>query len=273
MQEDQSIRLAPAAPRTDSFSRRVFHAAAKYRGPVELGWYDFITLFRRSFLGPLWATTQMALWIATITLILHERLGDGIGNYAVYVGLGFFAWDFISWSLGEGPNHLFSKGTLLKNIPVDISAVTIRRISFLFFRSVFQLPVPVFILIFFGEPLTWNALIILPVAVIFLINSFSCLTICGVLGVYIRDFEFIIPTMTRFLFFTTPIFWQGDRGVRRVISDYNPFSYFIEMVRAPLSGSAPSALAWTVVGVITVVSFLTALWLQSRFRSQIIYRI
>ena len=273
MHVNQGVEVINVSSDVEKLGRGLFHALAQYRGPVELGWYDFITLFRRSFLGPTWATIQMALWIGMITLIFHERLGDDMSEYALYVGLGFYAWDFISWSLSEGPNHLTSKGSILKNLRVDLSAITVRRIAFLFFRGLFQLPVPIFLLLFLSDNLNWNALYVLPVIVIYLANAYAFLTVGGVIGIYFPDFKFIVPTLTRFLFFTTPIFWRGDIGMRKVISDYNPFSYFIELVRAPLSGVAPSLLAWSVAGTITVVGLTAALVLETRFRQQIIYRV
>ncbi len=253
--------------------RRIFHRVAQFRGAVELGWYDFINGFRRSYVGPLWATAQMGLWIATLTLIFGDRMEGGVADYAVYVALGFFAWDFISWSLGEGPGHLASKGAVLKNIPVALSQVTVRRVSYLVFRSAFQLPVPIVVVGAFGDWPGASMLLLAPAIILFLLSSYACLTICGVIGIYFRDFEFLMPTLTRFLFFMTPIFWTADSGLRKLISTYNPFSYYIELVREPMTGGVGSPLAWMIVTGLSVSGFAFAIFLQQRFRTGIIYRI
>ena len=273
MQNVESFNMSGHKGAISGWAQQLFHWAARYRGPVELGWYDFITLFRGSFFGPFWSTIQLALWIGTIALIFHSNLGDSFGTYVLYVGIGFFAWDFISWALGEGPTHFATKGELLKNVPVDISAITARRVAYLVFRSMFQLPVPLTLLVFFGDSLSWTYLLVIPVTILYAINAFSFVTIGGIIGVYFRDFQFFMPTLTRFLFFTTPVFWYGDDGLRKVISDYNPFSYFLELLRLPLSGEIPSLLAWGVVGAITGIGLCVAIWLQANFRNEVIYRL
>jgi len=250
---------------------RANNAIARYRGAVELGWYDFIMRFRRSFLGPLWAPIQLALWIGALALILHEALGDDFGSYVIYVGLGIYAWDFISASLQEGPTHFTSQDQLIKNIPVDISYITIRKISFLVFRSVFQLPVPILLVLFFGKGVNLDVLLLLPVAVLFICYTYACLIVFGVIGTYFRDFTFLMQSLMRFLFFTTPIIWRGDVGFRKVVSQYNPYSYFLELVRAPIEGVAASPLAWIVVSALSLGGLCFAFWIQATFRKRLIY--
>ncbi len=263
---------APTADLSTHSLSRLYHGVAKYRAAVELGWYDFIARFRLSLIGPLWSPIQMALFIVLIVVVLRNGLGDNT-NYALYVALGYYAWDFLSSSLGEGATHFTYQASLIKNTPVEIPHITVRKLSFLFCRSALNAPIPIIAIIWFGGVINVNTLLILFVPVLYALFMFSTLTVFGVIGAYFRDFAHIMPTMSRFLFFTTPIIWQGDVGVRKVISEYNPFSYFIELVRAPLNGEVASLKAWIVVGAITITAFLISLWVQSRFRSRLIYRL
>lgn len=272
MAENRSLPARARAISGESALRKSYHWTARYRGAVELGWYDFVTVYRRSFFGPVWPMIQMALWIGSITLVFHEALGDGLGSYALYVGLGLYAWDFIQAAVQEGPSHFTSQGGLIKNVPTELSIITVRKLAYLFFRAASQIPVPIFLVAFFGGT-DWHVLLILPVTVLFLLNAFSALTIGGILGVYFRDLEFFIPTVLRFLFFVTPIFWSGDAGFRKLLADYNPFSYFLELFRAPLNGESGSLMAWGVVAALTVVAFLAAIVMQRFHRSQIAYRV
>ncbi|MEO1251515.1 MAG: ABC transporter permease [Pseudomonadota bacterium] len=253
--------------------RRLLYLVARFRGPVELGWYDFTTVFRRSYLGPIWTPIQLAAWVGTLVLLFSNRLGEGVGEYALYVGIGMFAWEFLSTAIAAGPAFLTGSAGVLRNTPIDISIVTVRRLSMIASKSVFQLPVPIFLIVIFGGAPTWHLFLLAPVAVIFLLNAYSILTILGVLNAFMRDLEFLTPTVMRFLFFATPIFWKGDEGFRKILADYNPFSYFLEIVRATVNGEIASLQTWVVVGVITALCFSLAIWLQQRFRSAIIYRL
>lgn len=227
--------------------------------------------FRRSFLGPLWAPIQLALWIGALALILHEALGDDFGSYVIYVGLGIYVWDFLSASLQEGPAHFTSQDQLIKNVPVDISYLTIRKISFLVFRAAFQLPVPILLILLFGKGVNFDALLLVPVAVLFICYTYASLIVFGVIGTYFRDFTFLMQSLMRFLFFTTPIIWRGDAGFRKIVSQYNPFSYFLELVRAPIEGVVASPLAWIVVSALSLGGLCFALWIQATFRKRLIY--
>ncbi len=250
----------------------LYHGVARYRGAVELGWYDFIARFRLSLIGPFWSPIQMALFVAVIVLILKNGLGGGT-NYALYVVLGYYAWDFLSSALSEGATHFTAQASLIKNTPVNISYITVRKLSFLFCRSAMNAPIPLIAIFLYGGIVNINTAMLLPAVILYAFFMFSALTVFGVIGAYFRDFHHVMPTISRFLFFTTPIIWQGDAGVRKVISLYNPFSYFIELARAPLNGEIASADAWIVVSVLSLGGFAIALWVQSRFRSRLIYRL
>lgn len=258
--------------RPEKSRKAIYHKIARYRGAIELGWYDFIARFRLSLIGPFWSPIQLALFIGIIVLILRGGLGAGT-NYPLYVAIGYYAWDFLSSSFSEGAPHFTAQANLIKNTPVDISYITVRKISFLFCRSAMNAPIPLVAVIFFGGVVNFNTLLLIPAAILYAFFMFSALTILGVLGAYFRDIHHIMPTLSRFLFFTTPIIWQGDAGSRKVISQYNPFSYFIELARAPLNGEIASANAWIIVAALSLGGFAIALWVQSRFRSRLIYRL
>lgn len=251
---------------------QAYSAIARYRGAVELGWYDFVTRFRRSYFGPLWATFQLALWIASLALILHDALGEQFASYVIYVGLGLYMWEYLSSALAEGPTHFTSQADIIKNVPVDLSYMTIRKISFLLFRSAFQLPVPILLVVFYGDIANPALLLLLlPVPILLACFTYACLVILGILGAQFRDIPFLMPAVTRFLLFTSPIIWRGNAGIRKIISDYNPISYFLELLRAPIEGRAPSSLTWVVVCGISFGGLALAIWLQTSFRNRLIY--
>ena len=252
---------------------QLYHLLARYRGAVELGWYDFIARFRRSWLGPLWSPVQMGVFIVVLVIIFDRGLVGGGTNYALYLALGFYAWDFVSASLTEGAAHFTSQASLMKNTRVDISYITVRKISFLFCRSALNFPIPVIAVFFFGGEINANTLLILLTPFLFAGFTYGCLVIFGIIGAFFADFSHLMQTATRFLFFTTPVIWAGDAGARKAIADYNPLSYFLELVRAPFRGEIASPTAWLVVAGASVLALTTALWMQSAFRTRLIYRL
>ncbi len=257
--------------KSDSLARMIA-PVARFRGPVELGWYDFITRFRRAYFGALWVPFQFILWIGTLSLVLHDALGADFRSYVVYIGVGFFVWELLSSALGEGPTHFTSREGLLKNVPISLANLTVRKLSFLFSRSLFQLPVVIVLVLVFGDLENPMLLLWLAPAPVFLACvSYAILVIMGLVGSFYRDAAFLNASLVRFLFFTSPVFWRGDSGVRKIISDYNPIAYYLELARAPIEGRAPATLTWIVVASISLGSLFLALWVQSAFRNRLIY--
>ena len=258
-------------------SRRAFsrgyHRLALYRGAIELGWYDFYARFRGSIIGPFWPPIQMAAFVFMIALLLQRGLGDSVENYVLYMGLGYYAWDFISTCLTEGSAHFTAQGQLIKNLPISISQITVRKISFLMCRAALNAPIPIVLIIFFGGQISFNVLFLVPVVILYVMLAYSCLTIFGIIGAYLRDFTILMQTVTRFAFFCTPIIWQADAGFRKVISSYNPISYYLEILRAPLFGEFASIQAWVITAAISVGGFILAWFMQSAFRNQLVYRL
>ena len=245
---------------------------ARYRGPVELGWYDFIARFRRAYFGPLWITFQFALWIGTIALLLHDALGDGFSSYIVYLGVGYFVWEFLSSTIGEGPSHFTARESLLKNIPITLSNLTVRKVTFLFSRSPCQLPVVIIIILVFGDIQRPELLLLLlPLPVFLACFAYAMMVLLGLIGTIYRDTSFLMASIVRFLFFTSPVIWRGDAGMRKTISDYNPLAYFLELARAPIEGRFPPINAWIVVAAASFIGLAVALWVQSAFRNRMVY--
>jgi ABC-type polysaccharide/polyol phosphate export permease len=74
------------------------------------------------------------------------------------------------------------------------------------------------------------------------------------------------------LFFITPIFWPLEAvGAWMQVLSFNPLFAAIDVVRAPLLGSAPLAYSWTVLLTVTVVGSLGTFGLFAKFRTRIAY--
>lgn len=252
--------------------RRAYGELAKYRGAVELGWYDFRMGYRRSLLGPVWIGIQFCVWLGALTLILHRQLGDGPGSYAIYVATGMAVWEPLVGAMTDGARHFSQHAPLMKNVPVALSHLSVRRLAFLVFRAAVTAPIVIAVLIFFGPPIKLdNLILVVPALALLVLTMYSIIVLFGFIGAYHRDFEFFIPAVARFLFFVTPIFWQATEGVQKAISLLNPFTYYLDIVRGPLIGVSPPLSTWIIVGTFTAIGFLASLVVQANFRRSVIF--
>ena len=257
-----------AAAQQSSISHRF---DGEFLAAMELGWHDFVATYRRSFLGPIWLPLQTLVFVIIITLVLGRSFENDSGLYATYVALGLLAWELISGALMEAPRLFAERAGLIKNIPMKLSLLAVRKLVYLLCRVAFIIPLAAIIVALFGKPVGWTALWVLPAIPLLILSAYSVLTIAGFIGVYLRDFHFMMQTILRFLFFMTPIFWYGDQGARSIVARYNPFTYFIEVIRSPIMGTAPSTLAWCVVLSVTVVGLALSALILARFRRAIVF--
>jgi ABC-type polysaccharide/polyol phosphate export permease len=76
----------------------------------------------------------------------------------------------------------------------------------------------------------------------------------------------------RMMFLLTPVLWHPDRLPNRAaLVDFNPFFYFLELIRTPLLGDVPPLSVWAVALGLTVIHALIAIPFFSRFHKRIAY--
>jgi ABC-2 type transport system permease protein/lipopolysaccharide transport system permease protein len=111
----------------------------------------------------------------------------------------------------------------------------------------------------------------LGVAIICLNGSWISL-LMGTLSARLRDIPPIATSLLQVAFFLTPVFWHPEQlGKRGLIVNFNPFRYFLDVVREPLLGGIISSTTWLVVSAITVAGSLVGFLFFARYRSRIAY--
>ena len=103
--------------------------------------------------------------------------------------------------------------------------------------------------------------------------EYFCLSVTlGFLCARFRDIQQIIGTVMQLSFFMTPIIWTPDLlGAYEYLVYLNPFTSFIELIRAPLLGLAIDGRAFLVVSFITFINFLAYTILIGLFRSRVVF--
>ena len=95
----------------------------------------------------------------------------------------------------------------------------------------------------------------------------------GFLAARYRDVPHIVMAIMQVAFMFTPVFWKADMlsGRRTFITAGNPFYHFVDLVRLPMLGQAPTFASYMVVSVISVGGLLLAWFVYARYRKQLGY--
>lgn len=234
----------------------------KYKFWSVYGLNDVKAKYRRTKLGQWWITISIALFILIIGVLLKENFYSDFDLYLVYLSAGYIAWLFLQDCVISSCNTLIqSKQFLLQNnwpVTVFIFRIIYREIIVLLHHSVLLLG----IFIWFGHfPGLINTILSLCGLIFVIFTTIWVCLILSILCLRYTDLASLMQSLMRFFFFATPIFWvdRNLSGYGELIILFNPFSYFISIIRDPLMGYDFPYEAWFIAIIISIAMFFISL--------------
>jgi ABC-type polysaccharide/polyol phosphate export permease len=247
---------------------------ADYERWTTLAWADMLLRYRRTVLGPLWATLSIGVMTGSVGLVFGAIFGGEMSKFLPFFAIGLVVWTFISSSVTEGCSIFLIAAGLIKSIPTPLILHIYRMMWRQLIVLAHHLMIPVFVWLIFGWELGWNTLLALPGFVLVWLAVLGAVMVLAMLCTRFRDVQQIIVTMLQLLFLLTPIVWM-PKSLRAEISgfilDWNPIYYLIEVVRGPLLGEVPEMHIWLGAIAVAALSLGTGLTLYGWLRHRIAY--
>lgn len=233
-----------------------------------LALHDVKGRYRRSVIGPFWITLTSLFFVGGLGLVYSRLLNLDLKEYLPFLACGIIAWTFILTFINEGASAIINSGHIIKQISMPV-LTHIMRVAFrntLIFLHSWIILIP--LLMWYGY-LTWFGLLcsILGIAlVVFTLTPFA--TLLAVICARYRDVLPMVASALQLLFFVTPVMWHPSQlaGLSEFIR-YNPFVYFIDLIREPmLNGVFPAASAGLVfaMGVVLWIAALATLFINRK---------
>lgn len=240
---------------------------------VLLSWQDIRLRYRRSSLGPLWITISMAISIYTMGFLYGHLFKMDLRQYYPFLAAGMLSWNLISMLIIEGTNAFIEAENYLKQMKLPYTAFVMRVLCRCLVIFAHNILVIIPIMIFLKVPPSWALLMLIPGLLIIAVSGFGYGMMLAMLGARFRDVSQIIVSLMQVSFFLTPIMWSPAilPDNFQIIVRLNPFAQYIELLRAPLTGSMPSLHALVFTLTLTVVGILMMLAIFSKCRHRIIY--
>ncbi|MBS4200631.1 ABC transporter permease [Bacillus sp. FJAT-49732] len=202
--------------------------------------FDLKSTYQMHYLGMIWQLLNPAIQIAAYWFVfgIGIRGGQPIGDIPFFVWLfvGLVPWFFIAPSITQGSNSIFSKVNLVSKMKFPVSVlptIIIVKNAYNFFMMSIIL---IFILII-NKVSPGIYLLQLPYYLFSLFAFLFSLTLfCSTISVMIRDFQTMLGSVMRLLFFLTPILWDASRLNNHLLTvlKLNPFYYLINGFRNTL---------------------------------------
>jgi ABC-type polysaccharide/polyol phosphate export permease len=228
--------------------------------------------FRRSVLGPFWLTASMGIFVAALGLISSTVFKQDVGHTLPYIATGVIFWNLLTISITEGSTVFISREGYIRNVPLPLSLHLYQMLARNLIIWAFNMVIYVITLMVFRIALNVNILLFLLGGPLFLLNLAWMALAAGILSTRFRDIPQVIQSAIQVIFWVTPVFWSAETMPSRpAFVQFNPLFHLLEIVRAPLLGTAPHLMSWAVAAGLAVVGCLGTALLYRRAYARIAY--
>ena len=239
---------------------------------VRLGWNDILYRYRRSTLGPFWFTASTAITIVALGLVYSQVLSLPAHELMPHVCVGLIVWAFMNSVVLEAGNLFTGSESYIKHVKLPYSLYVFRFVLSKAIIFAHDFPIYLATIAYFGIWPGPVALWAIPGFLLLILNGVLITISLGMASARFRDIPRIVASLFQIVFLITPIIWMpGLLGDRSYLAGANPFFHLIELIRAPLLGSAPSGYTLIAVFFISLTNLLVAAVLFTRYRNRIAY--
>lgn len=240
-----------------------------------LGYQDIRQAYRRSALGSFWITLGMAFQIGVMGLVFSLIFKISLPDYLPYLASGIILWGFISTTLSEGCYAFINAEGLIKEVrlPLFIHVLrTVWRNIITLGHNIIIFPVVVVVL---GAANPEFVYLAIPGLALLLLNISWLAFLVAVISTRYRDVPQIIASALMAFFYLTPVMWNdillGDNQLAHWVLGLNPFYHWLQIVRLPLLGAAPTLENWTISFVTFLIGYGIVLLTRKRAARSVPY--
>ncbi|MBC8494615.1 ABC transporter permease [archaeon] len=202
-----------------------------------------------SYLGFLWYLLNPLALFLLLLLVFHDRLGQGIEMYPLYLLLGIIVFNFFQKTSSFSIDSIMKNAGLIKSIKFSNKSIIISVVLRSVFEHIFEIIVFLTFLIWFQISL--GGIIFYPlILIIFGLFIFGVSLILSSLTIYFADLKNLWVFISRLLWFATPIFYNiGGQTRLFYFNLFNPLYYFITISREILIHNRIPEL-WLIFGMV-----------------------
>lgn len=219
-----------------------------------LTWRDIRVRYKQTFLGAAWAIIQPFFSMVVFSLFfgqLAKLPSDGV-PYPIFNYAGLLPWQYFASSLGNSANSLVGSANLIRKVyfprlVIPISAVLSGLIDF-----AIAFLVLIGMMIFYGITPTRGILLLPAFLLLALVTALGVGLWLSALNVHYRDIKYIVPFITQFWMYATPIVYPSSLLEQpwRTLYGLNPMVGVVEGFRwALLDTNPPQGMIFLSAGV------------------------
>ncbi|MDA1476592.1 teichoic acids export ABC transporter permease subunit TagG [Bacillus changyiensis] len=217
---------------------------------LRLAAYETKSKYQMNYLGVLWQflnplIQMLAYWfVFGMGIRKSGAVSTGIGEvpFIIWMLAGLIPWFFISPTILDGSNSVFKRINMVAKMNFPISALPSVAIAANLFSYFVMMGIYVIALLAFGiyPSVHWIEYFYYLFCMIVFMFSFSLFN--STISVLVRDYQFLLQSVTRLLFFLLPVFWDISHQLGKnhpnmlAAIKLNPLFYIIDGFRHSFMG-------------------------------------
>ncbi|MEM6536337.1 MAG: ABC transporter permease [Pseudomonadota bacterium] len=236
-------------------------------------WDETLARYHRSFFGLAWIIISYLMFVGVIALFFGSFSSASSSEFLAYVALGYAAFVFLNGNVIDGCAVFTNSASWIKSTPLPYSVYVYKAISRSLTPFILELCVAFIIMVFIGWRPTLMALWVIPAFVAYLSFSLWAMYLLGLIAARQRDIGLLLSSLSRLLFFTTPIMftYETARPVVKQITNFNPFTHYVKILRDPLLFGTVPVDSWIFVIALTIVGGVVLTVVGGMMRSRLPY--
>jgi len=222
-----------------------------------LTWRDIKVRYKQTVLGGAWAIIQPFFMMVVFSLFfgkLARMPSDGI-PYPIFSYAALVPWTFFANGLSQASNSLVSSARLITKVYFPRLAIPLATVLSGVVDFVLAFVVLVGMMFYYGIKPTVGVVWLLPFLGLALVTALGVGLWLSALNLQFRDVRYVVPFLTQFWLFATPIAYPSSLlgPPWHTVYGLNPMAGVVEGFRWALLGSG------TAPGPMVLVSSATAL--------------
>jgi lipopolysaccharide transport system permease protein len=207
-----------------------------------LAWRDIKVRYKQTVLGALWAILQplMTMGLFTVIFGMLIKVNTNGAPYPVFAFAALLPWQLFAFALAHASNSLINEKNMVTKVYFPRILVPFASVMAGFVDFVISFVILLTMLVIYRIPIT-SRIFTLPLFILLtLVSAMSVGLWLSALIVKYRDFQYVIPFLTQFWMYATPIAYASSLIPEQWRSFYalNPMVGVVEGFRWALIGSA-----------------------------------
>jgi ABC-type polysaccharide/polyol phosphate export permease len=238
-----------------------------------LGWQEVKRRYRRTVLGPFWATASLGMFIGGMVFIWAPLFRVSVTSYLPFLAAGMVVWTLVNSLVCEGCTVYTNGANVITQLSFPYSIlnyVAIWRNIIVFFHNVL---IVVVINLILSVKLTPYTLLVVPGLFLVAANCAWITVVLGIVGARYRDIPPFVGNVMQVMMFITPVFWMMTQlpAEAQAYLQLNYLLHLVEVMRAPMLGERPMLISYVVTIFGAIGGWALAFVFYAYFRRRIAY--